>query len=101
MLGLIEPVQDDKGDTTMSRFVLFSVIALLLAAGEAAPRPEWNLPAGVKTARVNGYDSAYVEQGRGTPIVMIHDSLLDYRSFHPQMDPLGEHYRAIALSLRH
>lgn len=84
----------------MSRFVLFSVISLL-AACQTAPPHTWSAPPGVKAARVNGYDIAYVEQGRGTQIIMIHGSLLDYRSFQLQMAPLGEHYRAIALSLRH
>jgi esterase len=89
----------------MSRF-LFTVIwllaiSLLFSACRTASARPGNLPAGVKAARVNGYDVAYVERGRGTPIVMIHGSLLDYRAFHPQMEPLGAHYRAIALSLRH
>lgn len=44
---------------------------------------------------------AYVEQGEGAPVVMIHGSLNDYRAFGAQMVPLGAKYRAFAVSLRH
>jgi pimeloyl-ACP methyl ester carboxylesterase len=87
----------------MSRLVLVLVsgISLLMTACQTAPSRTWTLPPGVKEARVNAYDIAYVERGRGVPVIMVHGSLLDYRSFLPQMEPLGERYRAIALSLRH
>jgi esterase len=50
---------------------------------------------------VNGYDMAYAENGTGTPVVLVHGSLLDQRYWAPQMEPLGQHYRVIAPSLRH
>ena len=53
------------------------------------------------TLRLNDYDLAFVETGSGTPLVMIHGSLCDYRYWAPQMQPLGRHCRAIAVSLRH
>jgi esterase len=55
----------------------------------------------VKTMRVNGYDLAFVERGSGVPVVLVHGSLSDYRSWAAQMGPLGARYRVIALSLRH
>jgi pimeloyl-ACP methyl ester carboxylesterase len=61
----------------------------------------WRLPDGVKSEPVNGYDLAYVEHGAGVPVIFVHGSGLDYRYFAPQMEPFGEHYRAIAVSLRH
>ena len=63
--------------------------------------PAWPLPEGVKSESVNGYDMAYIERGAGVPVVFVHGSGLDYRYFSPQMEPFGERYRAIAVSLRH
>lgn len=63
--------------------------------------PTWPLPEGVRSERVNGYDIAYVEHGAGVPVVFVHGAGLDYRYFSPQVEPFGERYRAIAVSLRH
>jgi esterase len=53
------------------------------------------------TLPVNGYDMAYVEQGQGAPLLLVHGTLCDYRHWSGQMAPFGAHYRTIALSLRH
>jgi len=53
------------------------------------------------TLHVNGYGMAYAERGTGTPLVLVHGSLLDQRYWAPQMGPLGEHFRVVAPSLRH
>jgi len=50
---------------------------------------------------VEGYPLSYAEAGAGAPVVMIHGTLGDQRSWSAQMGPFGEGYRAIALSLRH
>jgi esterase len=52
------------------------------------------------TLSVNGYDIAYVEQGGGAPLLLVHGTLCDYRHWTGQMAPFGAHYRTIALSLR-
>jgi esterase len=67
-------------------------------APAAAP---WPLPPGVKSLRVNGYPMAYVEHGAGVQVILVHGTNGDYRSFAPQMEPLGARCRAIAVSLRH
>src|SRR5262245_30945847 len=69
---------------------------LLLPAANAG-----ELPSGVKTLRVNGYDMAYVEAGSGRPLVMLHGAMSDYRSWAAQMEPLGRINRAVAVSIRH
>ncbi|MFT4047342.1 MAG: alpha/beta hydrolase [Solimonas sp.] len=51
--------------------------------------------------RINDYDLAYAEAGSGTPLLMIHGSLCDYRYWQPQMAPFAQQRRAIAISLRH
>lgn len=55
----------------------------------------------MKIARVNNYDMAYVDIGSGTPIVCIHGSLNDFRSWMAVMKPLSENRRLIVPSLRH
>src|SRR5262249_21018099 len=59
------------------------------------------LPPGAKTLPVNGYNMAYVENGGGRPLIMVHGALTDYRSWSAQMEPLGRSNRAVAVSLRH
>lgn len=50
--------------------------------------------------RIKDYELAYVEAGRGPPLLMIHGSLCDYRYWSPQMQPFAAQRRAIAVSLR-
>ncbi len=65
------------------------------------PPRSWKLPYGVKTIEVNGYEMAYLERGQGTPLVLVHGSLSDYRAWALQMEPFSAGYRTIAVSLRH
>ncbi len=61
----------------------------------------WPLPEGVKSVEVNGYPMAYRESGSGTPLVLVHGSINDYRYWNLQIGVFAEHYRVIAVSLRH
>ncbi len=63
--------------------------------------PKWPIPEGVKTMEVNGYDMAYQEKGSGIPVLLIHGTLMDYRSWGFQVGALASKYRVIAPSLRH
>lgn len=57
---------------------------------------------GLRYCTVHGYPLAYVEAGTaGPPLLLVHGSINDYRSFGEQMRPLAEHARTIAVSLRH
>jgi len=47
--------------------------------------PKWVIPDGVNTIEVNGYDMAYQETGSGFPLVLIHGSLTDYRTWKNQI----------------
>lgn len=53
------------------------------------------------TLTVDGYPIAYAEAGTGAPVVMIHGTLGDQRSWTAQMAPFGERFHAMAVSLRH
>lgn len=57
-------------------------------------------PAQPSTVHLNGADLAFVELGSGDPVVFVHGSLGDYRSWGVQIARFGERHRAIAYSRR-
>jgi len=67
----------------------------LTHAASASATPE------VKVLHVGGVELHYVEQGSGVPIIFVHGSVDDYRSFEPQLLPLSPRYRAISYSRRY
>lgn len=71
------------------------------ASATAPTARTWDLPPGVKSMPVNGYDMAYIEQGSGVPVVLIPGAGSDYRFFGAQMGPFAQKYRVISVSLRH
>src|SRR5262245_19881616 len=50
---------------------------------------------------VNGLTFAYVDQGSGPPIVLVHGSMSDYREWSKQTAAFAKHYRVIAYSRRY
>ncbi len=52
------------------------------------------------TVTVNGVDLAYVEQGRGEPVLLVHGGSADYRTWEAQMDAFAASHRTVALSCR-
>src|SRR5450755_3921684 len=55
----------------------------------------------MQTLAVNGYDMAYLEVGRGPPLICVHGTLGDFRTWSAVMGPLSKTHRVISLSLRH
>jgi pimeloyl-ACP methyl ester carboxylesterase len=55
----------------------------------------------MQTLRVNGYDMAYLDIGKGPPLVCVHGSLCDFRIWSAVLGPLTRKHRVIAVSLRH
>src|SRR4051812_4765396 len=55
----------------------------------------------MQTPRVNGYDMAYLEIGQGPPLVCIHGTLGDFRTWSAVAGPLSKSRRVISVSLRH
>jgi esterase len=55
----------------------------------------------MQTLRVNGYDIAYLEVGCGPPLVCVHGTLGDFRTWSAIIGPLSKTRRVISLSLRH
>ena len=50
---------------------------------------------------VSGNALEYVEAGSGTPIVLVHGSASDHRTWHLQQEALAEHFRVITFSRRY
>ncbi len=50
---------------------------------------------------VSGNALEYAEAGSGTPIVLVHGSASDHRTWHLQQEALAEHFRVITFSRRH
>jgi pimeloyl-ACP methyl ester carboxylesterase len=54
-----------------------------------------------RQVHVNGTSLAYIERGTGDPVVLVHGSASDHRSWLGQLEPLGSQHRVIAYSRRH
>ena len=54
----------------------------------------------MQTLPVNGYDMAYLEVGQGPPLVCVHGTLGDFRTWSAVVGPLSKARRVIAVSLR-
>lgn len=54
----------------------------------------------MKTAAVNGATLAYVEAGRGDPLILVHGGLQDHRLWAPLLGTLSQRYLVIAYSRR-
>ena len=50
---------------------------------------------------VNGSALEYAEAGSGTPIVLVHGSASDQRTWHLQQEAFAEHFRVISFSRRY
>ncbi len=55
----------------------------------------------LRTAPVNGVSLAYREQGSGEPVVLVHGSASDIRTWEHQIPAIGANYRAVAYSRRY
>src|SRR5882757_5652683 len=67
----------------------------------SSPRSSPREPTPMQTLHVNGSDMAYLEVGDGPPLVCVHGSLGDFRTWSPVLGPLSKQHRVIAVSLRH
>ncbi len=53
------------------------------------------------TIKVNGTELEYIEKGKGDPVILVHGTLGDYRSWELQMEKFAESYRVISYSRRY
>ena len=85
----------------MRMLMQLGLIAACLLSLPTNGEPRWPLPQGVRSMQVNGYDMAYQEAGSGTPVVLVHGALTDYRFWYAQVPEFAKKYHVIAVSLRH
>jgi non-heme chloroperoxidase len=79
--------------TFMTLLLIFAVVSteairMSLSQGE------------MKKIAVNGTELAYIEMGSGDPLIFVHGSVGDYRSFSPQFEAFAQRYRIISYSRR-
>jgi non-heme chloroperoxidase len=78
------------------RLIAFCLVATACApvsgVSEQVPRP--------KSVVIDGTQLAYVDMGRGDPLLFVHGGFQDYRMWSPAMRQVGRGYRAIAYSRR-
>jgi esterase len=55
----------------------------------------------MQSLNVNGYDMAYLDVGEGPPLVCIHGTLGDFRTWTAVFGPLSKKHRVNSVSLRH
>lgn len=60
-----------------------------------------NPKAHMPTVQVDGTQLEYIERGKGEPVVLVHGTLGDYRSWQLQMGLYSETYRTISYSRRY
>ena len=61
----------------------------------------WSIPSDLKVVKIDNYPLTYAECGSGTPLVLVHGAILDYRTWDDVKEPLGSHHRVITPNLRH
>lgn len=55
----------------------------------------------METIQINNYNFHYIEEGSGDPVIFVHGSINDYRTWQNQIEPFAEHFRVIAYSRRY
>lgn len=54
-----------------------------------------------KKIAINGAQLSYIDQGSGIPVIFVHGSLNDLRTWALQINPFSKFYRAVAISRRY
>src|SRR5688572_18170397 len=55
----------------------------------------------MSNVKINGTLLEYTEHGEGEPLVLVHGSASDYRTWHNQQEEFAGHYRVINYSRRY
>lgn len=86
----------------MNRLVYGSIVGLaILSAGCQRSSPSSGSVPALKQAKIDGATLAYLEQGQGVPVVFVHGSIADHRTWDAQRDRIAEKYRYIAFDQRY
>ena len=86
----------------MNRLVHDSIVGLaVLSAGCQLSSPHSGSVSAIKQAKVEGATLSYLEQGQGVPVVFVHGSIADHRTWDAQREPTARKYRYIAFDQRY
>jgi pimeloyl-ACP methyl ester carboxylesterase len=85
---------------TMQRTTLLSLFFCLLLVPAATAQPT-ACSSDIELVEVNGTMLHYIACGESEPVVLVHGSLGDYRSWAGQVGPFSEQYRVISYSRRY
>ncbi|MCP3404839.1 alpha/beta fold hydrolase [Bradyrhizobium sp. CCGB01] len=83
--------------------VLISVAAMFFVASPSFAQQKGASSPDMQTreVQINGLPLHYIELGQGTPVVLVHGTLEDYRTRDGQLDALSKGYRLISYSRRY
>lgn len=81
------------GTTVAAALAACRPIVLPPAPAEAGAAAQTAEELALQKVVVNGAELHYVEQGQGTPLVLVHGGLSDYREWGPQMTRFAQDHR--------
>ena len=83
--------------------VLVSVAAMFFAASPSFAQQKGASSSEMQTreVQINGLTLHYIELGQGTPVVLVHGTLEDYRTWDGQLEAFSKGYRLISYSRRY
>jgi non-heme chloroperoxidase len=81
----------------VSAAAMFFVASPSFAQQKGAPSSDMQ----TREVQINGLSLHYIELGQGTPVVLVHGTLEDYRTWDGQLDALSKGYRLISYSRRY
>ncbi|UQD95647.1 alpha/beta fold hydrolase [Bradyrhizobium japonicum] len=87
----------------MKHIVLISVAAMFFVANPSFAQQKGASSSEMKTKEVgvDGLTLHYIELGQGTPVVLVHGTLEDYRTWDGQLEAFSKGYRLISYSRRY
>ncbi|MET4176600.1 non-heme chloroperoxidase [Bradyrhizobium sp. LA6.1] len=87
----------------LKHIVLISVAAMFFVASPSFAQQKGASSSEIKTKEVgvDGLTLHYIELGQGTPVVLVHATLEDYRTWDGQLEAFSKGYRLISYSRRY
>ena len=87
----------------LKNIVLVSVAAIFFVASPSFAQQKGASSSEMQTreVQIDGLTLHYIELGQGTPVVLVHGTLLDYRTWDGQLEAFSKGYRLISYSRRY
>src|SRR5215813_6775072 len=87
----------------LKQIVLVSVAAVFFVASPSFAQQQGASSSEMETKEVpvNGLTLHYIERGQGTPVVLVHGTLGDYRTWDGQLEAFSNGYQLISYSRRY